>query len=73
MEIMQEIQRRVKNETRTPAEIFMSLTYMGMQMFRTRALSEEQVVAFCSGLIAIYNKRKKEIVHTNEGAGSDGA
>ena len=65
MEMMQEIQRRVKNETRTPAEIFISLTYMGMQMFRARALSEEQVIAFCSGLIAIYNKRKKENVHAD--------
>ena len=66
MEIMQEIQRRVKNETRTPAEIFMSLTYMGMQMFRTRALSEEQVVSFCSGLIAIYLKRKKDIAQSGD-------
>lgn len=65
MEIMQEIQRRVKNETRSPAELFMSLTYSGMQMFRTRALSEEQVIAFCSGLISIYLQRKKENVHTD--------
>lgn len=60
MEMMQEIQRRVKNETRTPAELFMSLTYIGTQMFRMRAMSEEQVIAFCSGLISLYNQRKKE-------------
>ena len=60
MEIIQEIQRRVKNEARSPAELFMSLTYIGTQMFRTRSLSEEQVVAFCSGLISIYNQRKKQ-------------
>ena len=66
MEIMQEIQRRVKNESRAPAEIFMSLTYLGMQMFRTRALSEEQVISFCSGLIAIYLKRKKDIAQSGD-------
>lgn len=58
--MLEEIKRRLENETRQPAELFESLRGEGMKMFLTRKLNQEQVIGCCVALISMYEQLNRE-------------
>ena len=63
MDLLEEIKRRLENETRDPATLFESLRSEGMKLFLTRQLNPEQVVSCCVALIAMYQKLEEQKTH----------
>lgn len=56
MNLLEEIKRRLENESRDPVTLFESLRNEGMKLFLTRKLNAEQVVSCCVALIAMYKQ-----------------
>ena len=65
MDLLEEIKRRLENESRDPITLFESLRSEGMKMFLTRKLNSEQVVSCCVALISMYEQLEKQ--KTNKG------
>ena len=62
MELLKEIQNRLKEETRAPEQLHLYLKQAGTHMFLTNTMSREMVVSFCVCMIRLYEtlSRKKE-------------
>ena len=58
MDLLNEIERRLQIEERTPAELMESLQNMMMGMYFRRKLSTEVVISSCVCLIALHDKLK---------------
>lgn len=57
-QVLKEIKSKIDAETRPPQVIYSELRAMGVQMMLMNAISREQVVAFCAGLIKLYDQLK---------------
>ena len=56
MDLLTEIERRLKGESRQPIELMMSLQSMMLDMYLRRKLNTETVVASCVCLLALHDK-----------------
>lgn len=59
-QLLNEIQFRLTNETRSSPELISSLKQMGLLMFVTGTITKEQVVTFCTALIKLYSNTKEK-------------
>ena len=58
---MKEVKAKVeqlRNDGRTPEEMYMYVRNNGVQMFVTNRFSREQVIGICACLIELYEKLK---------------
>ena len=54
MDLLKEIQNKLKAETRAPELLYRQLKQIGTHMFLTNEMSRETVVAACVCLIGLY-------------------
>ncbi len=57
MPILEEIQRRIEQERRSPEDLYATMRGIVMQMLFTQSMNREQVVSFCSSMIRLYESR----------------
>lgn len=58
MQLLDEIKEATEKDVRDLGSVYGSLKAMGVQMFMTNSMTKEQVIAFCSGLIRLYEGLK---------------
>lgn len=53
-DLLKDIKSRIEEDTRPSEQIYAHIKSLGVQMVVTNSLNRETVVAFCAGLIRLY-------------------
>ena len=57
--IMEQIREKVDNNTQTPQELVKVAKTLGLTIFMTNNMTEEQLITFCSSMIKLYERMKE--------------
>lgn len=58
--LLKEIKDRVKQENRSPMELYMKILTIGTSIVRSNTMTKEQVVIMCSAILSIYTSLQEE-------------
>lgn len=53
--LLNEIRKQIDNDNRPPDQIYAMVKNIGAQMFFTRTMSKDGVIAMCAGLLKLYD------------------